>query len=579
MDDILNLAFSIHRNPGVYALLLGSGISRSVGIPTGWEITQDLSKQVKEAGGEEFRENMQYDEMLEILGKTQNERNTIIREYIDPTEQEREEGIKVPSQAHHAIAKLIKDGYIKVVLTTNFDRLLEIALQNIGAAFDVISSDDMLDGVTPIRHSKITIIKLHGDYRDVRTLNTSEELSNYSSVKNKVLSDIFDEYGLIICGWSAQYDMALRDAIYRVKSRRYSSYWIEPNVLSQEAKELINHRKAILIPSSADTLFVELQGKVEALAKINREHPLTVAVAVERVKKLMAREENRIELEELIRDEAERAYQTFTKLNIRLPRERTYETIDAFHISLLTEYFTSIEVVLNIAAAFCWYSKKGEFISVLIDILARWASPMNPDHERVIGNKIPALLLLYVCSIAFLYRANWNSLRAIVIDPKVISFRSSKQSVILEAITKREMFQYSIYDADQVDPISLLLRKQIRPIFQGYLPSDSQFLYLFDLLEMVLALISLDNHWGWISHNAAKHEYFEYGKHEDILEFWVKGAREGHNWGILKEFFDGNVSKLEVALDNYHQRGLQESRWSSHQIPDYRDKYKSSFRE
>lgn len=38
------LAFSMVENPGVYALLLGSGVSRAASIPTGWEITLDLTR-------------------------------------------------------------------------------------------------------------------------------------------------------------------------------------------------------------------------------------------------------------------------------------------------------------------------------------------------------------------------------------------------------------------------------------------------------------------------------------------------------------------------------------------------------
>jgi len=39
MDNgLLQLAFAIYNAPGVYALLLGSGVSRSAGIMTGWEI-------------------------------------------------------------------------------------------------------------------------------------------------------------------------------------------------------------------------------------------------------------------------------------------------------------------------------------------------------------------------------------------------------------------------------------------------------------------------------------------------------------------------------------------------------------
>ena len=56
-DSTSQLAFAIHENPGVYALLLGSGLSRSAGIPTGWEITLDLIRRVGALKGVKDSEN------------------------------------------------------------------------------------------------------------------------------------------------------------------------------------------------------------------------------------------------------------------------------------------------------------------------------------------------------------------------------------------------------------------------------------------------------------------------------------------------------------------------------------------
>src|SRR5258708_40371867 len=55
----------------------------------------------------------------------------------------------------------------------------------------------MVKGAVPLTHSGCTVIKVHGDYRDVRLRNTSEELANYDSDLNKLLDQTFDEYGLI----------------------------------------------------------------------------------------------------------------------------------------------------------------------------------------------------------------------------------------------------------------------------------------------------------------------------------------------------------------------------------------------
>ena len=51
IDASTTLAFSLFENKGVYALLVGSGLSRAAQIPTGWEITLDLIRRVAELQG------------------------------------------------------------------------------------------------------------------------------------------------------------------------------------------------------------------------------------------------------------------------------------------------------------------------------------------------------------------------------------------------------------------------------------------------------------------------------------------------------------------------------------------------
>ncbi|HEX2619768.1 MAG TPA: hypothetical protein VHL11_06465, partial [Phototrophicaceae bacterium] len=74
MDSVLTLAFTVQKNPGVYALLLGSGISRSSGIPTGWEIKEDLARQIKVLNPDENLDDLGYDDLLKMLGRTEAER-------------------------------------------------------------------------------------------------------------------------------------------------------------------------------------------------------------------------------------------------------------------------------------------------------------------------------------------------------------------------------------------------------------------------------------------------------------------------------------------------------------------------
>lgn len=49
-----------------------------------------------------------YSELLDVLAKTPAERQQLLRPYWEPSEQEREEGAKLPTKAHRAIADLVK---------------------------------------------------------------------------------------------------------------------------------------------------------------------------------------------------------------------------------------------------------------------------------------------------------------------------------------------------------------------------------------------------------------------------------------------------------------------------------------
>lgn len=46
IDPLIQLAFAVQSGRGAYALLLGSGISRSAEIKTGYEILEDLIEKV-----------------------------------------------------------------------------------------------------------------------------------------------------------------------------------------------------------------------------------------------------------------------------------------------------------------------------------------------------------------------------------------------------------------------------------------------------------------------------------------------------------------------------------------------------
>lgn len=321
LDPKLALAIAMHSSKGVYALLLGSGISRSAGIPTGWEIVVDLIRKLAHLKGENCESDPEawyrtttgsepdYSDILDQVTKSSAERSQVLRSYFEPTEEERLQGRKSPTRAHDAIAALVTKGYIRLIITTNFDRMLEQALSRAGVQPTVISTCDAMRGAIPVTHSPCTVIKVHGDYLDSRIKNTRIELTQYEEAFNVLLDRIFDEFGLIVCGWSAEWDVALRAALERCSTHRFGTYWALRDHINPAAEKLVGVRRATVLPiSDADSFFEDLAEKIQALEDYAITDPVSPRIAVARMKRYLAGPEQRINLHDLVHAETDRVY-------------------------------------------------------------------------------------------------------------------------------------------------------------------------------------------------------------------------------------------------------------------------------
>lgn len=343
MTPELSLAFAIQSSPGVYALLLGSGVSRAARIPTGWEVVLDLVRKLAAAQGADcepdpatwfqaqYGEEPGYSRLLDTLANTPAERAQILRAYFEPAEDERRDGAKSPTKAHRAIARLVSSGHIRVILTTNFDRLMERALEEVGVAPTVISTPDQVEGAVPLAHMKCCVVKLHGDYLDTRILNTPEELASYAPQVDKLLDQVFDEYGLVACGWSADWDEALRCAMERAPSRRFSTFFAARGSLGERAAALVARRGGQHVPiSDADSFFENVEQRVRAIEQFSQPHPLSVKAAVAACKRYLASPEaSRIQLADLIGDESRRVCKD-------LRQDRLFNTAETVNTETVT---------------------------------------------------------------------------------------------------------------------------------------------------------------------------------------------------------------------------------------------------
>jgi hypothetical protein len=421
-DPLTQLAFSIYENKGVFALLLGSGLSRAAQIPTGWEITIDLIRRVALAQGADEPEDWakwyrtkfggepNYSTLLEELALSPEERRSILHSYIEPSAEDRQEHRKVPTKAHLAIADLVEAGYIRVIVTTNFDRLMENALRERGVEPTIVASADALSGAEPLTHSTCYILKLHGDYKDSRILNTDAELSAYPPDYDRLLDRIFDEHGLILAGWSGEWDHALRAAFLRAPNRRYSVYWATRGKLGAGARELLAHRGGRVVPiADADSFFSDLQQRVATLEQSQRQNPLSIDLLVNSTKRFLARPEFRIQLDELFTEESDRLVAKLEAPEFALQGNATRQ---AFR-ERVTGYEAATEALAKMAGVLGRWGDGSE-LPLVLDVIRTLYAHSGKVTEGIIAwldlRSYPAVLIFTAYGLGLTRAQRWTAL-------------------------------------------------------------------------------------------------------------------------------------------------------------------------
>ena len=439
-----------------------------------------------------YGEEPDYSNLLEALAKTPAERQKLLQEYWEPNDQDRKEGRKQPTRAHRAIATLVAEGYIRVILTTNFDHLMEEALRDEGIEPTVLSTPDQVENAVPLVHARCCVVKLHGDYLDSRIRNTSTELQSYSPEFNKLLDQVFDEFGLIVCGWSAQWDKALRDVFYRCQSHRFTTYWAVRGNPNAETRLLIDHRKAEMVKiESADTFFGTLQEDIEAVNRFSRPQQSMGEATVAILKQYISEPKYRIQYSDLFNDAVRKVVDNISgdDFSADVPRPDGESFAER-----LRKYDVACSSLLALAPVAAYWAE-ADHHSILERALARLAAIEERGGYTVWLSlkRYPSLLMLFALGVgaveadrmdflgrlflAQIHEANEGDLPAVAILPRhclagdVVSLAKSLPNL------ERHYFPMSdwIYDT---------LRKYTREV----VPSETRHELVFTKLEVLLAL-------------------------------------------------------------------------------------------
>lgn len=412
----MTLAFALRSNPGAYGVLLGAGVSIAAGVPSAWAVQEDLILKVAQAEGaapedpfewyqDRFGRPSTYDDLLDTLTHTPIERQGLLRAYFEPTGEEREQGVKLPTAAHAAVARLVACGLVRVILTINFDRLIEAALREEGVEPTVVAAPSDIAGLAPLHTLKCLVVHLHGDYLSPASmLNTTEELTTYPPELDTLLDRVFDEYGLIISGWSAAWDTALRDALARCPTRRFATYWSDPFPLSEKAEDLRVQRAGIYVRTDADTFFGKLADTTEALTDTQRQHPATAAIAVAIAKRALSGARVATSLHDTLRAECERV----STLPVLSSTQWNVADVSGEHTRRLEQLEGGMEILLALTATIAYWGDDATDRWWLADI-ERFARPVAESGSTVLLHLVraPATMLLYAAGVAATAAERW----------------------------------------------------------------------------------------------------------------------------------------------------------------------------
>jgi len=182
------------KNKKKLGLFLGAGVSIGSGIPGGFGVIQIL----KEKYPNRFKKDKNYGYAEAFRAalpgmKNRKERRRFFENLCAG---------KSPDRAHYLVAHLFNHGIFSVVITTNFDHLLEAALSNYCRLNPRIYLYDMHIEPCEYADEYPKIIKLHGDFLFDDLANLEREMKNRlnENMKHKI-QDYLCERGLVVVGY------------------------------------------------------------------------------------------------------------------------------------------------------------------------------------------------------------------------------------------------------------------------------------------------------------------------------------------------------------------------------------------
>ncbi len=240
-------------NGDKYSFLLGAGASCSSDIRTGAELADEWYKELEEDMSPEVFSQWCEDEKIgseqprgKYYSKIFNKRfeDSLVGgyEYL-----KKEMADKTPSLGYYILAQVLTKEQHSLVVTTNFDNLLEDAIRRFTPKTPLVIGHEALAEYAMNHRDRPIIMKLHRDLL-LEPKNTEEETKMLAEQWKKALKPVLSSSHLIVLGYGGN-DGSLMDYLQSNRDKESSSqkkiYWClrEREELPPKAKELLDPSK------------------------------------------------------------------------------------------------------------------------------------------------------------------------------------------------------------------------------------------------------------------------------------------------------------------------------------------------
>ena len=204
---------SVIDNRGDYVAWFGAGTSVEAGVKTGRQICLDLRSELAAYAHPSDEDGWAHSELS--WDDPKRRYSTCLKKYGSAAKRVKYfrqliQGLQ-PCFSHHAVSLLMQAGYLKrTALTTNFDKLVEIAFAQQGDSECQAIRGDEEANYWRQEDDKCYVIKLHGDYDTHNLLNTNDETPRIPAQLNRIVLDSVKQRGMLVVGSSGYEESVIR---------------------------------------------------------------------------------------------------------------------------------------------------------------------------------------------------------------------------------------------------------------------------------------------------------------------------------------------------------------------------------